>query len=158
MLRHEVTVLRRQITRPALGPADLAIFSGLWRMLSQPRGRAPSSSQQRCCAASSPGEPALDVHEAQRPTKDASRGGRARLSARPGAPELGLPTHPWGACDHGREGRSLDGLVDPQASRVRSSAPSERAHVGAVPRPRALWRVTSSASTGCSSGAFTCSC
>src|ERR1022692_4918574 len=39
MLRHEVTILRRQIARPALRPADRAVFAGLSRLLSPARRR-----------------------------------------------------------------------------------------------------------------------
>jgi putative transposase len=50
VLRHQLTILRRQTPRPRLEPADRALLAAVSRVLPGPDGRASLSSPRRCCA------------------------------------------------------------------------------------------------------------
>jgi hypothetical protein len=48
VLRHELAILRRQVDRPALRPADRAILAGLSRLVAKVRWVGSSCSPRRC--------------------------------------------------------------------------------------------------------------
>jgi hypothetical protein len=50
VLRHQLAVLRRQVARPDLEPADRAVLAGLSRLLARRRWSTFFVTRRRCCA------------------------------------------------------------------------------------------------------------
>jgi hypothetical protein len=133
MLRHEVAVLRRQVVRPALRPADRAVLAGLARLLTRAKiGRFFVQPDTLLRWHRELVKKEVDIPEGVWSSEDPARqSGRGHQTGQ-GESDLGLPSDPRRALRHGHRPSCFECLEHPPAPRPRSLSRKEGPELGRV--------------------------
>ena len=98
VLQHELGILRRQTTRPALTTTDRLFLAAAIRLLPRRTLALVHHHADRVAPmASALGHQRMDAVRSCRPAADQSRSSGNSLAARERKPVLGISTHRWGA-------------------------------------------------------------
>src|SRR6266542_3508158 len=118
VLRHQLSVLRRQIPRPRLEPADRALLAAVSRVLPEAAGRRR-----------------VDLPSWTGTTAIGSGGPAADRPPGQGEPTLGLPAHPRGAPPAWCAGLGHHDPHDAAPSWLGPDAAADGHHLAGVPPP-----------------------
>lgn len=141
VLRHQVSVLRRQVARRRPTWADRALLSALARLLPKARRRdlfvTPGTLLRWHNSLIKRRWTGKHQQRGRPPTSSSLRRVIVRMAAE--NPGWGLPAHHRRTCRHGAQGRRLHGLDDPPPRRDRSVPTTLGPHLGRVPaRPSVI--------------------
>jgi hypothetical protein len=127
VLRHQVAVLRRQVHRLDLEPADRVVLAGLSRLLPRVRWAAFFVTPATLLRWQQFDRPAMDLPDPSAgPTRDHSAGAGVGASLGPGQPDLGVSAYPGRAGRVGLPDRAEHDLGHPDQGRCRTGTATGR--------------------------------
>jgi hypothetical protein len=135
VLRHQVKVLQRQVSRPRLSRLDRVLLAAASRAMTRGSWFIRGEAGDPTPLASGPRQEEVDISEdgSPRPAADRARRPGPRRPTRPGEPALGVPADPRGAPQARDQDLRDDGPDDPPAPRHEPCATPRRPDVDRVP-------------------------